>query len=99
SLDVGCGAGNYTLKLLQRLPNLAVTMIDLSQPMLDRARQRVSEVSSGIIETIQGDIRNIEVGEDRFEVIVAAAVLHHLRSEREWHTVFAKLYAALKPGG
>ncbi|MCB0155497.1 MAG: class I SAM-dependent methyltransferase, partial [Anaerolineae bacterium] len=99
SLDVGCGAGNYTLKLLQRLPNLAVTMIDLSQPMLDRARQRVSEVSSGTIETIQGDIRDIEIGEDRFEVIVAAAVLHHLRSELEWHTVFAKLYAALKPGG
>lgn len=99
SLDVGCGAGNYTLKLLQRLPNLAVTMIDLSQPMLDRARQRVSEVSSGTIETIQGDIREIEIGRNRFEVIVAAAVLHHLRNELEWHTVFAKLYAALKPGG
>ena len=37
-LDVGCGAGNYTLKLLERLPNLDATLIDLSQPMLDRAR-------------------------------------------------------------
>ena len=36
-LDVGCGAGNYTLKLLTKLPGLAVTMIDLSRPMLDRA--------------------------------------------------------------
>src|SRR5258705_342145 len=36
-LDVGCGAGNYTLKLLQLLPNLNLTLIDLSQPMLDRA--------------------------------------------------------------
>src|SRR5437879_10774517 len=32
-LDVGCGAGNYTLKLLECLPNLDVTLIDLSQPM------------------------------------------------------------------
>ena len=38
-LDVGCGAGNYTLKLLEQLPNLDVTLIDLSQPMLDRARE------------------------------------------------------------
>ena len=31
-LDVGCGAGNYTLKLLESLPNLDATLIDLSQP-------------------------------------------------------------------
>jgi tRNA (cmo5U34)-methyltransferase len=26
-LDVGCGAGNYTLKLLEQLPNLNVTLV------------------------------------------------------------------------
>jgi tRNA (cmo5U34)-methyltransferase len=40
-LDVGCGAGNYTLKLLEFLPNLNATLVDLSRPMLDRAKQRV----------------------------------------------------------
>ena len=35
-LDVGSGAGNYTLKTLQFLPGLDVTLIDLSRPMLDR---------------------------------------------------------------
>src|ERR1700678_1676195 len=46
-LDVGCGAGNYTLKLLERLPNLDVTLIDLSQPMLDRAKERISKATTG----------------------------------------------------
>ena len=36
-LDVGCGAGNYTLKLLAHLPNLHVKLIDLRRPMPDRA--------------------------------------------------------------
>jgi tRNA (cmo5U34)-methyltransferase len=99
SLDLGCGAGNYTLKLLERLPHLEVTLIDLSQPMLDRARQRVGDVTGGRIETIQGDIREIELGQSRFDVVMAAAVLHHLRGEAQWRAVFAKLYAALKPGG
>src|SRR6478736_1713979 len=40
-VDVGCGAGNYTLKLLQSIGNLDVTLIDLSKPMLDRAVERV----------------------------------------------------------
>jgi len=36
-LDVGCGAGNYTLMLLRRLPGLDVTLVDLSANMLARA--------------------------------------------------------------
>src|SRR5437899_2354031 len=54
-LDVGCGAGNYTLKLLERLPNLDATLIDLSQPMLDRAKERVRPATAGRITTIRGD--------------------------------------------
>ena len=46
-LDVGCGAGNYTLKLLEHLPNLDVTLIDLSRPMLDRATERVGRATTG----------------------------------------------------
>ena len=99
ALDVGCGAGNFTVKLLQRLPQLNVTLIDLSRPMLDRAVQRVSAATSGQVTALQGDIRELPLGESQFDIIVAASVLHHLREESEWQTVFAKFYAALRPGG
>jgi tRNA (cmo5U34)-methyltransferase len=98
-LDVGCGAGNYSLKILERLPGLDVTLIDLSQPMLDRAKERLSAASHGAVRTLQADIREIEIGEGQFDVIVAAAVLHHLRTDSEWRAVFAKLLRALKTGG
>lgn len=98
-LDVGCGAGNYTLKLLQALPQLNVTLVDLSKPMLDRALDRISQVSTGQITALQGDIRALNLGAARFDIIMAAAVLHHLRDDAEWRAVFAKLYTALKPGG
>ena len=99
SLDIGCGAGNYTLKILGRLPNLDVTMIDLSQPMLERAEARVRSVATGKVTTRQGDVRELDLGEESFDIIMAAAVLHHLREEAEWRAVFSKLYTALKPGG
>lgn len=98
-LDIGCGAGNYTLKLLQRLPGLDVTLIDLSRPMLDRARERVTAAGAGRVECLQGDVRELDPGEARFDIVLAAAVLHHLRTDDEWREVFARIYRALKPGG
>lgn len=98
-LDVGCGAGNYALKMLERLPNLDVTLIDLSRPMLDRAVGRVSQATSGRVTALQGDIRELQIGESRFDIICAAAVLHHLRATEEWHNVFSKFHTSLKAGG
>jgi tRNA (cmo5U34)-methyltransferase len=98
-LDVGCGAGNYTLKLLQTMPGLDVTLVDLSGPMLDRARQRVGAAGAGAIRVLQQDIRAAELGNDTFDVILAAAVLHHLRTDEEWEHVFAKLFRSLSTGG
>src|SRR6476659_5741632 len=66
-LDVGCGAGNYTLKLLEQIPNLDVTLIDLSKPMLERANERVRQATAGYISTIQGDIREIDLPDSKFD--------------------------------
>src|SRR5262245_32198324 len=98
-LDVGCGAGNYTLKLLERLPNLDATLIDLSQPMLDRARERVSRATTGRLSTVQGDIREVPLPEGEFEIVLAAAVLHHLRADEEWRDVFAAFHREAGPKG
>ncbi len=98
-LDIGCGAGNYTLKLLQRLPGLNVTLVDLSLPMLERAAQRIQPVTHGQITAVQADIRELSLGEARFDIILAAAVFHHLRDDDEWAAVFTKCHTALVPGG
>jgi len=98
-LDVGCGAGNYTLKLLQRLANLDATLVDLSKPMLDRAVARLAPATTGKLTALQGDIRDLDLGREKFDIILAAAVLHHLRTDAEWESVFKKFHAALRPGG
>jgi tRNA (cmo5U34)-methyltransferase len=98
-LDIGCGAGNYTLKLLERFTHADATLIDLSKPMLDRAKQRVSDATAGRVTTMQADIRDVELGEQQHDVAVAAAVLHHLRSDVEWKQVCEKVFATLSPGG
>jgi tRNA (cmo5U34)-methyltransferase len=99
-LDIGCGAGNYTLKLLQHLPLRSVTLIDLSRPMLDRAVARIHQAAPALAVTaVQGDIRETPLAAETFDVVVAAATLHHLREDHEWQRVFAAVYRALVPGG
>jgi tRNA (cmo5U34)-methyltransferase len=99
ALDVGCGAGNYSLKLLQLLPDLDIELVDLSRPMLDRARERLRPLARGEVVAHQADIRDLPLEPGRYDLIVAAATLHHLREGSEWEAVFAKLHASLRPGG
>jgi len=103
-LDVGCGAGNYSLKLLERQPQLEVTLVDLSQPMLTRAVERIRAAQQGSghqarVIPYQSDIRQLELPAASLDVILAASVLHHLRSDQEWRDVFARFFRWLRPGG
>jgi tRNA (cmo5U34)-methyltransferase len=98
-LDIGCGAGNYSLKMLTKIADLNCTLVDLSEPMLDKAKERVSTKTNNKVEIIQGDIREVGLKENSFDIILAGAVLHHLRDDSDWETTFDKLYSLLKPGG
>jgi len=110
-LDIGCGAGNYTLKLIEILEAargrqagagpiaLNCTLLDLSDPMLRKAAERVTPRTAGTVTLSQADMRDIEWGDEAFDIVVTASALHHLRTDAEWHHVFSKIFRALRPGG
>lgn len=98
-LDIGCGAGNNSLKLAGYTSPFACDLIDLSLPMLERAQQRISEVTAKPVRIFQGDFRTIDLENERYDVILAAAVLHHLRDDRDWESTFEKIYNLTAPGG
>jgi tRNA (cmo5U34)-methyltransferase len=98
-LDIGCGAGNYTLKILEKNSSLNCTLNDLSTPMLNKANERVSAKTNGRVIVLNHDMRNLRLQDSSIDIIIAAAVFHHLRDDKDWEMMFAKLYKALKPGG
>jgi len=98
-LDIGCGAGNYTLKMLSKVPGLNCTLNDLSMPMLEKAKERVLPQTAGTVTLIQDDMRNLDLADYHFDIILAAATLHHLRDDADWELMFTKIYKSLKPGG
>ncbi|MEJ2157302.1 MAG: class I SAM-dependent methyltransferase [Desulfobacteraceae bacterium] len=98
-LDIGCGAGNNTIKLAHSVSPFDCDLVDLSRPMLERAQARISEVNTGNIRIFQDDFRTVDLSEQRYDVILAAAVLHHLRDDLDWESVFLKIYRLTAPGG
>lgn len=98
-MDIGCGGGNYAVKMAQLFPNADYTLVDISKNMLDQAQKRVSEVVSGKITTINLDYRTINFTAEKYDIITAGTTLHHLRTEQEWESVYHQLYSALKPNG
>jgi tRNA (cmo5U34)-methyltransferase len=98
-MDLGCGGGNYAVKVTSLLPDVDCTLIDLSANMLATAEKRVAGIISGKVLDIQGDYRDIPLEENAYDVITAGTTLHHLREDQEWESVFTKVFKALKPGG
>jgi tRNA (cmo5U34)-methyltransferase len=98
-LDLGCGAGNFTLRLTQEVAGLDCHLADLSQPMLTRAEQRVREAGAVTVTTYHSDLRTLDFQDNSFAGILAGAVLHHLRDDEDWKSAFANFHRWLKPGG
>jgi tRNA (cmo5U34)-methyltransferase len=98
-LDLGCGAGNFTLRVMQEAGSMECVMVDLSRPMLERARERLQAAGAQSVTTLQADFRNLDLPENSVDCILAGATLHHLRGDDDWRRVFRSLHRFLKPGG
>ena len=67
--------------------------------MLDRASERIASVNSGRIRAFHCDFRILELPGQSYDVILAAAVLHHLRDDQDWEHAFRKIHELTAPGG
>jgi tRNA (cmo5U34)-methyltransferase len=85
--------------MLSKISGLNCTLNDLSMPMLQRAKERVSAQTAGRVTLLHDDMRNLDLPANHFDIILASATLHHLRDDADWETVFTKFYKTLKTGG
>ena len=93
-LDAGCGTGRLTADLVEALPRGRVVGVDLSQNMLQAAREHLKEFGSRA-SFIAADLKALPFF-DAFDGIVSTAAFHWVLDH---DLLFTNLYRALRPGG
>lgn len=96
-LDVGCGCGDTSLALARRLGDAGRALgVDLSGPMLARARERAVEAGLGNLEFLQADAQTHAFEPASFDLAVSRFGVMFFADPA---AAFANLARALRPGG
>ena len=91
-LDAGCGSGRVTQLLLDRLPDGHVVAVDSSESMVEHAREALDPERSTVF---RADLTELEL-ESPVDAAFSNAVFHWIPDH---DALFARLHAALAPGG
>ncbi len=96
-LDLGCGTGLEIAFLLQRAPNAQITAVDLSEQMLARLAE-CYQTKLPQITLVADSYLTMDLDTHRYDYVLSAMTIHHLLHGPK-RQLYAKIYAALKPGG
>jgi len=79
AVDIGCGPGDVMIRLARALPDLRITAIDASAPMIALARGAVmTEGLSDRIELVQGYVPGVALNAHSFDAVLSKDLLHHV---------------------
>lgn len=96
-IDTGCGTGQATQELARRVGDRgSVLGIDISAPMLDRARARAAEAGVNNVTFEEADAQTFDFGPPLFDLIFSRFGVMFFDDPPD---AFANLRSALRPGG
>jgi len=78
-LVAGCGTGKDLIEAAHRFQDSSVVGIDLSLSSLAFAIRQASELGLDDLHVMQADILGLADWDERFDVVVASGVLHHMQ--------------------
>ena len=96
ALDLGCGNGRHAERLAAHAGT--VVGLDLSRGLLAEARSRAADRGFDA-HLVQGDAAELPFRNDRFDLAVYVATLHHLRPRSRRLASLDELARVLAPGG
>jgi len=92
-LVIGCGTGQQPLEIATLYDDCEVVAIDLSLSSLAYAKRKARENAIDNITFLQGDIMNLGLSGEKFDVIFCSGVLHHTDNPfKSWEMVLPFLH-------
>lgn len=93
-LDLGAGTGLELIHLFELFPNADVTVIDITENMLEELNKRSF---ANHVETICGDFFEVDFG-NKYDAVISTSALHHFKEE-EKIILYKKILDCLKRNG
>jgi len=95
-LDLGAGTGLLAAFVAYSFPKARIIMVDISNEMLDRARERF-ELGG---ERFQFEVSDYGTGQikNKYDAVVSALSIHHLTDEQK-RSLFGQIHGALRDNG
>ena len=94
-LDLGTGDGRLLAHVLRERPESVAVAIDVSERMLERARERFADQP---VDVCHHDLAEPLPDLGRFDGVVSGLAIHHLEDERK-RMLYAEILDLLEPGG
>lgn len=79
-LDIGAGTGIFSSFVKEKYPNARMTLIDLSEKMMDVAKERFNHYED--IQYVVSDYTEYEF-KQKFDLIISSLSIHHLSDEEK----------------
>ncbi|GAB4472330.1 MAG: class I SAM-dependent methyltransferase [Anaerolineae bacterium] len=100
-LYAGCGTGRLAPPLLHSFPDLAITGVDLSLPMLEGARKRLASLGprAARVTWLHGDLVDLALGQQFGLAIFPYNGFMHLLTQERQIAALEALARHLAPGG
>jgi arsenite methyltransferase len=95
-LELGCGPGFYACRLSQEYPQIHTTGVDLSEPLIARAKSRAARRSLENCTFAHGDVHTLRDPSNSIDAIVVSRLFLIVRNRE---AVLNEIFRVLKPGG
>ncbi|WP_199302750.1 class I SAM-dependent methyltransferase [Oscillatoria sp. FACHB-1406] len=95
-IDLGCGTGTISHRVLTEFPNTEITCVDIAENMLAIARQKLERFP-----TTRYQVGNFETYDfdSTYDAALSSLALHHLKTDEDKQQFYQKIYDNLNPGG
>jgi tRNA (cmo5U34)-methyltransferase len=94
-LDLGAGTGLFSGMVLQKYPAARMTLVDVSDKMLEGARERLRGYEE--VDYVVGDYSTLTFDQS-YDIVISSLSIHHLPHPAK-QQLFAAIHQSLKDGG
>jgi ubiquinone/menaquinone biosynthesis C-methylase UbiE len=96
-LDVGCGPGQFTILVAERLPGTEVWGVDLAPTMIELARRHAAESpANDRLHFEVADVAKLPFPDDHFDAVLSSGSIKHWPDQEK---ALREIHRVLVPGG